>query len=399
MGLTEKRVRDLKPGAKLVIIWDDTVKGLGARVTPAGVKSYVLSYRAGGRKRLATLGRCTEYSLRDARERARRELAAIREGGDLLERRQEAAEAPTVADLVERFLKEEAPQRIKLGRLKPSTVSWYRDLARAHVLPTIGARKVAEVTRGDVEHAVAPLSDASRNATLALLSRLFTLSERWQWRTQNDNPARGVERARQEARDRVLSPSELAALAAALNEAEPRSPANVAAIRFAAVTGLRIGEVLAMRWEHVDMEARRLLLPDTKTGRRHHDMPSVALEVLAGLPRQSQWTFTNDGKSPCSYKRVRGTFDRVAKAAGLVDVRLHDLRRTVMTQAALAGVGPFVLRDLLGHRDTTMSDRYIRALNAPVKEAREQIGSTIAAMMEGKAEAQVTPLRGRNDKR
>lgn len=118
---------------------------------------------------------------------------------------------------------------------------------------------------------------------------------------------------------------------------------------------------------------------------------------MAGLPRRGQWTFTNDGKSPCSYKRVRGCFDRCAKAAGLTDVRLHDLRRTVMTNAAMAGVGPHVLRDLLGHRDTTMADRYIRALNAPVREAREQIGATIAAMMQGKGEASVVPLRGHDE--
>ena len=119
-------------------------------------------------------------------------------------------------------------------------------------------------------------------------------------------------------------------------------------------------------------------------------MATPALAVLAALPRVGEFTFSNNaGRSPATYKRVRATFDRVAKAAGLEDVRLHDLRRTLMTQAALAGVGPHILRDLLGHRDTTMSDRYIRALNAPVKEAREQIGSTIAAMMAGAGAAEV----------
>lgn len=63
-----------------------------------------------------------------------------------------------------------------------------------------------------------------------------------------------------------------------------------------------------------------------------------------------------------------------------------------MTRAALAGVGAHVLRDLLGHRDTTMADRYIRALNSPVREAREQIGADIAAAMEGNG-GDVVPLR------
>lgn len=398
MGLTEKRVRDLKAGSKLVIIWDDTIKGLGARVTPAGVKSYVLSYRAGGRKRLATIGRCAELSLLDARERAARELTSIREGGDPLQRREEAAAAPTVADLVDGFLNQEAPARIKLGRLKAGTVKVYEYQARAHVLPVIGKRRVAEVTRGDVERVVAPLSGPTRNAVLALVSRLFTLAERWEWRPQHANPARGVERARQEPRDRVLSPSELSALSAALRDAAERSPANVAAIRFAAVTGLRIGEVLAVRWEHVDFEAGRLLLPETKTGRRWHDLPSPALAILADIHRIGDWAFTNNGTAPATYKYVRSQFAAAAEAAGLEDVRLHDLRRTVMTSAAAAGVGTHVLRDLLGHKTTAMADRYVRAVGNPVRDAREQVGAAMAAMMAGADEAEVVPLRGRDER-
>ena len=64
----------------------------------------------------------------------------------------------------------------------------------------------------------------------------------------------------------------------ALTEAEAPSPAAVAAIRFAALTGLRIGEVLAMRWEHVAFETGRLTMPETKTGRRTHDLPTPVLE-------------------------------------------------------------------------------------------------------------------------
>ena len=398
MGLTEKRIRDAKAGPKTVILWDNTVTGLGVRITRGGVKSFVLSYRTGGRKRRATLARCSEISLREARERAGRELAAIRAGeADPLQRRQDAAAAPTVADLVERFLHDEAPARIALGRLKPGTVEVYAWQANKHILPVIGTRRVADVTRGDIERVVAPLAGPSRNGVLALASRLFTLAERWEWRDQRTNPARGIERARQDARDRVLSPSELAALAAALNEAEARSPANVAAIRFAAVTGLRIGEVLAVRWEHVDFEAGRLLLPDSKSGRRHHDLPSAALAVLVSLPRVGDWVFTNNGKAPATYKYVRAQFAAAAKAAGLEDVRLHDLRRTVMTNAAMAGVGTHVLRDLLGHKTTVMADRYIRSVGNPVRDAREQVGAAMAAMMEGAA-GEVVTLRGRDGK-
>ena len=81
-----------------------------------------------------------------------------------------------------------------------------------------------------------------------------------------------------------------------------------------------------------------------------------------------------------------------AGAPALPTFRLHDLRRGVMTAAAAAGVGTHILRDLLGHKTTAMADRYVRAVGNPVREAREQVGATMAAMMDGNG-GEVVPLR------
>ena len=395
--LTERIIRDVKPEPKPRIIWDGNVTGLGCKVFPSGRKAFVLSYRIGGRKRLATLARCAEISLREARERAGAELVRIREGEpDPLNRRREATEAPTVADLIDRFLSVEGPARIARGRLTETTLAGYRHQCGKYLLPKLGKRHVADLKRGDVEHLVAPLPGVTRNRVLALVSRLFGLAERWDWRAQHDNPARGIERAREEPRDRVLARSELAALATALNELAKPYPASVAAIRFAAVTGLRIGEVRTIQWAHVDFETCRLTMPETKTGRRTHDLPTSALEILSALPRINDWAFTTGSDAPVTYRTVRKHFAEAARSAGLSDVRLHDLRRTVMTNAAAAGVGTHVLRDLLGHKTTAMADRYVRAVGNPVREAREQVGAAMAAMMEGKT-GEVVPLRERRD--
>ena len=102
--LTERIIRDARPAARTVILWDSQVKGLGCKVFPTGRKAFVLSYRMGARKRLATLGRPSELSLKAVREKAAAELVRIREGeADPLERRRELREAPTVADLLDRF--------------------------------------------------------------------------------------------------------------------------------------------------------------------------------------------------------------------------------------------------------------------------------------------------------
>ena len=128
-----------------------------------------------------------------------------------------------------------------MGRLSPRTVTDYRWMAGRFLEPVLSKRKIADVTRDHIEPIVSPLPRAQRNRLLALTSRLFNEFERWDWRPQHSNPCYGIEKSREEARDRVLSPSELAALAEALNQLEEQHPASVAAIRVAALTGLRIG--------------------------------------------------------------------------------------------------------------------------------------------------------------
>ncbi len=183
----------------------------------------------------------------------------------------------------------------------------------------------------------------------------------------------------------MLDSTELAALATALDRLDERFPASVAAIRVAALTGLRISEVLAIRWEHVNFESRRVTLPHTKTGRRLHHLPAAALDILRRVPRinKGHHVFAVDARGALTYRTVRHHFGAAAKLAGLSDVRLHDLRRTVMTNAAAAGVGTHVLRDLLGHRTAAMAERYVRSVGSPVADAREAVGSAMAAAMAG----------------
>ena len=324
------------------------------------------------------------FSEISPRVQAGEQLVGIRAGeGDPLERKRKAREAPTVDDGLRRFFDKFAPARLKAGLLRQSTLNEYRLQAGKYLEPELGRLKIAEVKREHVEKMVGPLPRTQRNRVLAFTSRLFNEFERWDWRPQHSNPCYGIEKSREEARDRVLAASELAALAEALNQHEEQHPASVAAIRVAALTGLRIGEVLGIQWEDIDLSTGRLTLPQTKSGRRTHDLPAPALEILVGLPRFGPWVFTIRGSSAIVYRTVRKHFVKIAKAAGIEDVRLHDLRRTIMTRAAASGIGSHVLRDLLGHKTTTMADRYIRAVGNPVRAAREQVGAEMAALMGG----------------
>ena len=149
------------------------MKGLGLRITPKGVKSYILNYRINGRERRATIARASETSLKIARERAGEQLAGMRAGeADPLESKREAREAPTVADGLRRFFDEFVPARQKLGRLSARTRTEYRWMARRYIKPSLGKLKIGEVTREEVERMMAPLPSPQRNTLLKLTSRL-----------------------------------------------------------------------------------------------------------------------------------------------------------------------------------------------------------------------------------
>ena len=315
--LTERRIREAKPNQKTRILWDGQIKGLGVRITPAGVKSYILNYRVAGREKRATLARVPELSLNAARSLGAKELNAIRAGEvDMLERRRKVQEAPTVAEGLARFFEEFVPARIEIGRMTERTAKEYSLQARSHVEPSLGKLRVADVTRRDIERMVKNMPGTTRNRHLAFVSRLFSLFETWEWRPQNTNPVRGIERAREQARDRILDADELGALSRALHANYEAYPSIIATIRFAAVTGLRIGEILKMQWSHINSKTRILTLPETKTGRRSHHLSSASLAILTDLPRLNKWVFSVVRDAPLGYKTVRSHFARIATEAG-----------------------------------------------------------------------------------
>ena len=400
--MTEKTIRDAKPRPKAFILWDQQVKGLGAKVFPGGEKSFVLSYRVNGKKRLATLARCSELTLKGARERAGAELVRIRDGEvDPLARRQAMKDAPTMVDLWEKFESEFVPDRIDAGRMARRTFMEYRKQFYRHIAPVLGDMRVSAMTRAEVERMARHLRHIpqQRNRVLALLSRLMTLAETWEWRGQHTNPVKGVTRAKETVRDRILAPSEMQRLNGALLALEDKHPFEVKAIFIAALTGLRISECLSLRWENIDLETGRAILPTTKTGRRVIPLAGPVKDLLADVPRLNGTDYvfpslyTRRGVTATTYKTARRVFAKACEQARLQDVRLHDLRRSLATSLAGAGINAFTLRDVLGHRTLDMSNRYVRMASEALTEASELAATIAATAMKGTADKGVVPIK------
>ena len=159
------------------------------------------------------------------------------------------------------------------------------------------------------------------------------------------------------------------------------SPAPVAAIRFLALVGLRVSEALAVRWEHVDMETGRLLIPQSKTGRRWHTLPAPALALLDGIDQKGAFVFTTTGSAPITYRTVRKHFAEACERAGIEGARLHDLRRGVVSAAARAGESVPVLQALLGHRTSTQALKYAAQMDTTAEAARSRVAAEMAEAM------------------
>ena len=167
-------------------------------------------------------------------------------GGDPLAKIEAEREAPTVAELCDRFELEH------LSRKRPSTAKDYRGMLRVWVRPHFGKHaKVAAVTFSDIDELHRKISEKApyrANRCIAVLSKMFSLAVKWQMRS--DNPCRGIERNVEHHRRRYLSADELGRLVGALKEHPDRQVAD--AVMLLLLSGARKGEVLSMKWEALD---------------------------------------------------------------------------------------------------------------------------------------------------
>ncbi len=376
--------------------WDDAVRGFGVRIYPTGRKAFVISYRVNGRKRLLTLGPYGPLTLDKARDSAKRNIANVIDGGDPAQTRHAARRAPTVRELCDRYLADYAE-----GRKKASSLRNDRSMIARFIVPALGGRKVADVTRADVLrlHNSLRKTPYQANRVLALLSKVMNVAEGWGLRPDRSNPCIHVERFKERSRERYLAGIELARLADALAEAEREAdgiPPTVAAVRLLLFTGARLSEILTLRWEHVDFERACLRLPDSKTGSKTIHLNAPALAVLAGIERHEGNAHVIVGqKRGAHLVNLQKPWRAIRERAGMADLRVHDLRHSYASVGAGAGLGLPMIGALLGHRDAATTARYAHLADDPLRQANDAIGAWIEAAMKGEPGGEVGELNGR----
>lgn len=433
MALTKTAIDRLQydpAGPKVQIHYDGgELPGFGVRVHPTGRKTFVLTFRVPGnpRPKRIVLGTYGVMTLEEARREARRRLLEAKGGKDPLEERRRLRYGETVRDLARIYLDRHA---------RPHKKTWREDERRInrHILPVLGAKRIADVKRSDVarlHNKIGRTAPYEANRVLALISTMFSKAEEWGLVEEGHrNPASRIQPFKERSRDRWITPEELPLLVEAVN-AEP-SPYVRAAIRLYLLTGMRRNEVLRLRWRDIDFERREIRLEDTKAGRSHTvPLSSAAEAVLRELPRGIGNAYVFPGDEPGKplvniakpWRRIRARFwllknpDRAAELRaraeeeiarrskhaargpeavesrvvaladralkGEEDVRLHDLRRTVGSWLAMSGASLPLIGKVLNHSNPSTTQIYARLAEDAARRALEEHGQRIGPMLNG----------------
>jgi integrase len=321
------------------------------------------------------------------------------------------------------------------AKLKPTTVREYRRLLAdtpirrglgkgktriGELRAALGRFKVADVTRAQISKLHLGMKDRpyAANRALATLSAAFKYAEQQGYRPEGSNPCRGIQEYRERKRERLLTDAEYANLGDAMRRAErvglplpvqrqrrkateetakhrtrsfdqpvPASPVGLAALRFLVLTGWRKREALTLKWTEVDLSRRSATLADSKTGRSDRELgaPAAALvDQMRKLRRDGNPYVFPGNRRGMHFTDITRIWDCVRSAAGLRDVRLHDLRHGYASVGLMSGLTLPVIGALLGHTDVSTTARYAHLADTARKRAADLTSEAVEAALSAK---------------
>ncbi len=358
---------------------DGRITGLYLVVQTSGAKSWAVRYRAAGAPRKLTLGRYPAVDLSTARKRAQEALGQLAGGKDPAATKKaarEAARAERKADVdrVERVAELFVERYVKRsGRVGAGWGAEIERLFKIEILPHIGAKRIGDVKKRDINDILDAIADRgspiTSNRCFAVLRKFFNWA-----RDDRDlitvSPCIGVTaRTEERSRDRVLENEEIRlAWRAFAAIGWPFGPIG----KLLLLTGARRGEIAEATWREIDLAAKTLTLPGsrTKNGKPHViPLSDDAVEIIKALPQiegKAGLVFSTTGVTPVSgFSRARETIRRFILDALKKDAQmrgddpeaveapapwtLHDLRRTVATNLQKLGIKLEVTEAVLNH--------------------------------------------------
>lgn len=393
---------------KPYFIWCSDLPGFGVRVFPTNKKSFYVDYynQAGQRKRMS-IGGFGKLTVDDARKLARINLGDVLKGDDPALERKTRRTSLTVSDLCDDYITA-ATKGLIIGRggkpKKQSTVATDKSAVDAHIVPLLGKKLVIDLVRADIvkfirdvtagktAKDIAPsgklrgrirISGGAGIATRTTATLGAILSYAVSEGIIETNPTYGVKKPVIGKRERRLRPEEYRAFGKALREAEEKAWQGVAALKLAAFTGCRIGEIENLKWSEVDLTNTLLTLEDSKTGKSVRPLGTPAVALLKSLSKTSnhKFVFPSDRLEDRPYAGIKRFYRGIFKAAGFDDVTPHVLRHSFASVGADLGFSDSTIGAMLGHTGSGITSRYTHRLDSVLIAAADKIAEEVERQM------------------
>lgn len=367
---------------EMLLQWDEVVRGLGVRLNREGTRNYIAKLSYKGKQRWFTIGPYELIELDEARKLVVGMKIALKAGSD-----------PAV--LLEQFLyKKVVPENYGMNFkdfanyyieniAKAHKKSWLKDRQRIdlYLMPLWKDRPITSITKMEV---AAIHKSIGKDRPVAANRLLETISVMWKQAAilghipdEKANIILGIRRYKEKPRDRFLSKEEWVKLLEAL-ETTKGEKFQKEAIKLDLELGFRHSEIVALKWDYVDLERREIRLPDTKSGRPFRQpLTDKAVQILSDLPRFNQWVFPSTVLQGNHISAVEKLLKRVCKNAGIEDFRVHDIRRSVGCSVLAATGSLEMVAAVLNHTSYQTTKTYAMYHKDHVRKALEQHSQSV----------------------
>jgi len=388
MNFTKVAIAALPPAKPGKRAWyrDEKVRGLYLMVTDKGAKSfYGVRWIAGQNKtEQMKLGPFPDLTVEMARKAAEDCNTRIAKGENPAAEKRDLKADPTFGELfdwwLERHVKPRRGDRY-LGELQRQRKGHLSKLSnmKASLITRADVRALHERIGTEPQGKSGKPSPVMANRLLATIRAVYNKAIDHE-KISVANPAEGIEAFHENERERRLLPGEISRFLEAVAVEEDADFRDF--VLMALFTGIRRSQVMGMRWADVDIGGRTWTLGTTKNGRPQTvPLGDYEIEILSRRMQSvghQPWVFPGPGKSG-HIEDPRAGWDRIRARAGMPDLRLHDLRRTLGSFMADAGVQENVIGRTLNHLSPGATKIYTRLAIDPVRRGKE---AGVRAMME-----------------
>jgi len=360
---TKELLHEIKaPQEKRDIYKDTKEQGLLLIVSYGGSKVFYLGTVLDQKYHRIKIGVFPDLSIPDARVKASELKGQIAKGYNPIAEKAKLSKELTFKEFYDKYLDEYSKINNKRWQDYAASVDRYAK----HLYP----RKISTIQKTDIQELFNNLTKTGKygaNRFLEILSPVFSKAIEWELLTIN--PVIGIKKHKEQSRDRYLTREEVPQFFTAISEEQNQVMKDFFLI--ALYTSVRKDNILTMRWEQISFADKQLYLPDTKNGDPHRlPLLDQAVEILQARKEHSTsiWVFPSETSSSGHLQEPKKAWKRICQKAGIENLRIHDLRRTIPSWMAMTGANQYVIGQLLNHRDPRSTAVYTRLANDTARE-------------------------------